>query len=130
MSTGSEPSEEDRQKPFGQSAEPLHTWPPRSPPTQADVVTQDSPGVTQSAFAAHRSDVPVRVVFWQLCSVLSAGRRVPSGRMTKVDPLRSAKKNGSAAKMGADPVPPKPCAQRCAAGRLIAQATRTRWAPW
>ena len=66
MSTGSAPREEDRQKPLGQSAGPLHTWPARSPPTQADVSTHVSPGVTQSAFVTHRSDVPVRLAVWQL----------------------------------------------------------------
>src|SRR5437667_9343865 len=119
MSTGSEPREVERQKPPGQSAGTLHTWPGRSPLRQTDVRAHVSPGVTQSAFVAHRSDVPVPLAFWQERSVLSAGRRVPSARMVKVAPLRSAKKSGSAANVGAGPPPPKPCAQRCAAGRLV-----------
>src|SRR6059058_82270 len=130
MSTGSEPREVDRQKPPGQSVGTLHTWPGRSPLRQTDVRAHVSPGVTQSAFVEHRSDVPVPFAFWQLWSVLSAGRRVPSGRMAKVAPLMSAKKSGSAAKTGPALLPPKPCAQRCAAGRLVAQATSTRWAAW
>src|SRR6266446_6541876 len=127
MSTGSELSDDDRQNPPGQSAAVLH--PSAAPlPIQADDSAHVSPAATQSRSLAHRSDEPVRLAFWQLWSELSAGSRVPSGRMTNVDPARSAKKTGSEANVGA--LPPMPWVQRCAAGRLVAQATSTRWAAW
>src|SRR6184192_2913163 len=126
MSTGSELSDDERQKPPGQSAEVLHTCAARLPPMQVDDSAHVSPAATQSRSVAQRSEEPRRLPFWQLWRELSAGSRVPSGRTTNVDPARSAKNSGSEANVGAGPLPP--CAQRCAAGRLRAQATSTRCA--
>src|SRR5438552_821926 len=78
MSTGSEPRDDDRQNPPGQSSEVLHTCAARPPPRHADVSTHVSPGATQSRSLAQRSDEPVRLAFWQLWRLLSAGSRSPS----------------------------------------------------
>src|SRR5439155_23546783 len=110
MSAGSELSDDHRQNPPGQSPEVLDTCAARLPPIQADDSAHVSPATTQSRSLAHRSDEPVRLAFWQLWSELSAGSRVPSGRMTNVDPARSAKKTGSEANVGA--LPPMPWVQR------------------
>src|SRR2546422_11476667 len=110
MSTGSEPREVERQKPPGQSAGTLHAWPGRPPPRQTDVRAHVSPGVTQSAFVAHRSDVPVPFAFWQVWSVLSAGGRVPAARVVEVVPVRSAEESGAGGEVGAGAPAPAPCA--------------------